>query len=89
LRHCTKGDIDPFTLTLLARLAEPSGGGTGFEEANRQKARAKALGALDFLLAFHGHRGWIQEDTGRKKKPRDGEEGAEAGAYTRPHLCST
>eukprot|EP00227_Mantoniella_beaufortii_P013856 CAMPEP_0197584212 /NCGR_PEP_ID=MMETSP1326-20131121/6899_1 /TAXON_ID=1155430 /ORGANISM="Genus nov. species nov., Strain RCC2288" /LENGTH=325 /DNA_ID=CAMNT_0043148547 /DNA_START=3 /DNA_END=977 /DNA_ORIENTATION=- len=28
-----KGDLDPFTLSLVPRLAEPSGGGTGPEEA--------------------------------------------------------
>jgi len=74
------GDVDPFTLSLVPKLAEPSGGGTGAEEAVRQKDRAKALGALDFLLVFHGHRGVITEDTGRSrsgKNKQDGEDGGE------------
>ena len=61
------GDVDPFTLSLVSKLAEPSGGGTGAEEAVRQKDRAKALGALDFLLLFHGHRGVVTEDNGRSR----------------------
>jgi hypothetical protein len=67
--------------------AEPSGGGTGPEEAARQRQRAKALGALDFLLVFHGHRGVVTEDTGRGRRKEgedaeggEGAEGAGAGA---------
>lgn len=69
-----------------ASEAEPSGGGTGPEEAARQKVRAKALGALDFLLAFHGHRGVITEDSGRGRNKDGGGagEGDERGGVDAP-----
>lgn len=64
---------------------EPSGGGTGPEEAKRQRERAKALGALDFLINFHAHRGIVSE---MRPKAKEGEEGVAAAGADRPRILS-
>ena len=61
------GDVDPFVLDLVPRLAEPGA----------DADRGKALGALAFLLRFREHRGVVTE---RAPKEADAEEGAEGGA---------
>lgn len=65
--------------------AEPSGGGTDTDEAARQKVRAKALAALDFLLVFHGHRGVVSE---MRPKAEEGDDAAAVGVVDRPRTLS-
>lgn len=61
------GGVDDFVLGLVPKLAEHSGGATDREENDRQKTRAKALAALDFLLVFLHAKDHISEKRERRK----------------------
>ena len=61
------GGVDDFVLGLVPKLAEHSGGATDREENDRQKTRAKALAALDFLLVFLHSKDHISEKRERRK----------------------
>lgn len=72
------GGVDDFILGLVPKLAEHSGGATDREENDRQKTRAKALAALDFLLVFLHAKDHISE----KRERRKDVEGDDDDAYT-------
>ena len=66
------GVVDEFVLGLVPKLAEHSGGATDREENDRQKGKAKALAAMDFLLVFLGGKDFISE---KREKRNDGGDG--------------
>lgn len=66
------GVVDDFVLGLVPKLAEHSGGATDREENDRQKGKAKALAAMDFLLVFLGGKDFISE---KREKRNDGGDG--------------
>ena len=79
------GGVDDFVLGLVPKLAEHSGGATDREENDRQKTRAKALAALDFLLVFLHAKDHISEKRERRKDV-DGDD--DDDAYTGNKILS-